>query len=371
MINIDRESFFKFHGLNEDLYLANTSRFKIVDKYFDSIIALLHPEAGVLVNDRKKIDDIMAKITKVVAGIFNLNLDMAVDWKRNGRIQNFAYTQITEDIYRKIFSDLKEVYVSKKYGYHFVKMTDVNVRFEAAIFKEIAKINSGLSMIEGFTKFTGRHLTEILLHEIGHNVFIFYHLDYDEATKKYTFEAPNIPKIVMPESLKFVPNILEKFFSISSFLFFTIAAAMMSAGIVGLLSFGFAITGIVSSIFAQKYGFKNFKGRYMEIEGHANNLPFQYGYGQEILESTIYIPYMTDREYLRRNIKRYREIQKQWPYQTMIVRDVLKMIEEEQKNPDITPEGKAYLKKLLDYVNSNLKTYHKALEIHTNYEESE
>ena len=370
-MHLSKEDFFKHFNLTEDLYLANTSRFKVVDQLFQEIIDLLHPEAGILVEDRKKVDQIIAKIAKVVSGIFNINLDMEIDWKRNSEIMNFAYTQISDDLYKKIFSDLKEVHISKKYGYHFVTMTDVMVRFEAAIFREIAIINSGKSDLKGFDRFTGRHLTEILLHEIGHNVFIFYRLDYDEAAKKYTFEAEGVPRIVMPDKMKFVPNILEKFFSISAFLVLFLSTAMFSAGILYLVSFGFAITGYISALFANKFGFKNFKGKYMEIEGHANNLPFQYGYGTEILDSTIYIPYMTDRQFLKKNLKAYKKAQNEWPYQTMIVRDVLKMIQDEQKDPNITPEGKAYLKKLLDYVNNDLKTYHKALEIHTNYEESE
>lgn len=55
-MHLSKEDFFKHFNLTEDLYLANTSRFKVVDQLFQEIIDLLHPEAGILVEDRKKAD---------------------------------------------------------------------------------------------------------------------------------------------------------------------------------------------------------------------------------------------------------------------------------------------------------------------------
>ena len=174
---------------------------------------------------------------------------------------------------------------------------------------------------------TGRALTSILLHELGHNVFMYFRFNNDKGTGRYTFQLKDKPKIIVYK---------DKFKDHKKMLLYVFILLYLTLP-------SFILKNIVLNVISAEINNLN----YMRVEQNANTLPFQYGYGKEIFENTIRIKWIQDglSFFDMKSVLQALNLEHR-SYQSIITRDVIDMINEEKKNTNNDPEAKEYLDSL-------------------------
>lgn len=324
-------------SLYEDIYIgkANTTQLNKIDNYFEDLIDLISINDG-LRRNKKEASMIMRKIKIIVDKMFNINIDLEIDYFPT--IRYFAYTIRGQEIVNIIESQVKEIIINKDTGYHLIEVKKFLVRFESIAlmylkYPETLSKGSIDKLPNGAKRpLTGRDLTSILLHEIGHNIFVPFEFN-QKNDGVYEFKVDNAKPIIVYE---------DKFPSFYTFAVFATSIIMPLVMVMGYLG----TTFLTFVIFAKAID-KIDKNNYMVQEKNANTLPFQYGYGEEILYITLKTKWITDsfRSPIARvvdNFKRKLKLSKR-DYEAIITRDILKMIDDELKNPNNDKEQIEYL----------------------------
>lgn len=294
--NVERidESVFNESILMETL--ANNPLLKQVDACFDRLLAsiILYKseidgkthidETGFWEN----LDKEFYKIEDLIGKIFDIKFNFYVDTTNQTCWPSFiACTEITSRDMREISSKILE----DGAGYHFYKLKKVKIWMEKSFF-DLSKM----------TGFNGRHLTSILLHEIGHHVFLKVNVDIER--KKSQQE-------VTVNELKLVSSI------------FMITLV--------LLPIGLAIYALAYQL--AKYETLN-SLKYVNTESNCDSVAVKYGYSKEIYEIFSYCAGPSNKEKEKFNWSLYR------------LERIYEMTEKEINDPTNSPKNIKVLKEM-------------------------
>lgn len=340
--------------LNEDMYTVNRQKLKTVENLFDQALALIDKDNWRR-SDRAGIQKIFDKISVIINKKFNVEMRLMIDVKAF-KVSSVAYTVYTEDVADIIKSQVEEIVIDEKYGYHFIEAKKIDVGFELVALSGFLKLGE-ITNKNGYSyKFEGRHMVSILLHEIGHNVFIPFYFDQDND-KNYRVKIGNQkPIIIYKDFLKFKGmrtsvKFLAATLSLISIVAIGVAAASIMTISLFFTSFGISTAaGVLSDriIKAEEKSASKIKD-HMRNERNANTLPFQYGYVKEILEETVMIQKLIVEGDFSGLYKNFQKMDKSvWSnggYQSIITKDIMGMINTELSNPNTNEKDKALLKK--------------------------
>lgn len=353
MYKMKQKSFIpKTAVLNEDMYLSNRKKLEKVEKLFDEALALVDVENWRR-SDRAGIQKIFDKISVIINKKFNVEMRLAIDVKAP-KPNAVAYTIYTEDVANVIKSQVEEIIVDEKFGYSFIELKKIDVAFELVSIKEFLRLGTFTTKNGYSYKFEGRHMLSILLHEIGHNVFVPFYFDQDND-KNYRIKIGNSkPIIVYKDFLEYRKlNVMEKILSI-------VLASVIAVGV--------SVTSFTGSTKIASLD-KSFAREYMRNERNANTLPFQYGYVREMLEETAMIQKLMVEGYFNGVYKEFKKLDaKYWSnggYQSIITKDIIGMINAELNNPNNGERERKMLKDVKDFYVREIRLIQAEMEIET------
>lgn len=336
--------------LNEDMYTANRQKLKTVENLFDQALALIDKDNWRR-SDRAGIQKLFDKISVIINKKFNVEMRLMLDVKA-AKTSSVAYTVYTEDVADIIKSQVEEIVIDEKYGYHFIEAKKIDVSFELVALSGFLNLGE-ITNKNGYSyKFEGRHMVSVLLHEIGHNVFIPFYFDQDNDKNYRVKIGKQKPIIIYKDFLKYKElSAGMRFLAATLSLISVVALGVASAGVLPATFFASlgisAASAILSHAIAKSD--KTFAKDYMRNERNANTLPFQYGYVKEILEETLMIQKLIVDGEFSGLYKNFQKMDKSfWTnggYQSIITKDIMGMINTELSNPNTNEKDKALLKK--------------------------
>lgn len=336
--------------LNEDMYTANRQKLKTVENLFDQALALIDKDNWRR-SDRAGIQKLFDKISVIINKKFNVEMRLMLDVKA-AKTSSVAYTVYTEDVADIIKSQVEEIVIDEKYGYHFIEAKKIDVSFELVALSGFLNLGE-ITNKNGYSyKFEGRHMVSVLLHEIGHNVFIPFYFDQDNDKNYRVKIGKQKPIIIYKDFLKYKELSAGMRFLAATLSLISVAAlGVASAGVLPATFFASlgisAASAILSHAIAKSD--KTFAKDYMRNERNANTLPFQYGYVKEILEETVMIQKLIVDGEFSGLYKNFQKMDKSfWTnggYQSIITKDIMGMINTELNNPNTNEKDKALLKK--------------------------
>lgn len=339
-----------FVPLNEDMYTANRQKLKTVENLFDQALALIDKDNWRR-SDRAGIQKVFDKISVIINKKFNVEMRLMLDVKA-AKTSSVAYTVYTEDVADIIKSQVEEIVIDEKYGYHFIEAKKIDVSFELVALSGFLNLGE-ITNKNGYSyKFEGRHMVSVLLHEIGHNVFIPFYFDQDNDKNYRVKIGKQKPIIIYKDFLKYKELSAGMRFLAATLSLISVAAlGVASAGVLPATFFASlgisAASAILSHAIAKSD--KTFAKDYMRNERNANTLPFQYGYVKEILEETVMIQKLIVDGEFSGLYKNFQKMDKSfWTnggYQSIITKDIMGMINTELNNPNTNEKDKALLKK--------------------------
>lgn len=350
MYRMKQKSFIpKTSVLNEDMYLSNRKKLEKVERLFDEALALVDAKNWRR-SDRAGIQKIFDKISVIINKKFNVEMRLVLDVKAP-KPSSIAYTVYTEDVLNILRSQVEEIVINEKTGYSFIEVKKIDVSFELVALKDFLKLGTFTTKNGHSFKFEGRHMLSILLHEIGHNVFIPFYFDQDND-KNYRFKIGNgKPIIIYKDFLEYRSlSTMEKVVSI----------ILTYIGAVGLVT---ALAGSVKIASLDKTYAKD----YMRNERNANTLPFQYGYIKEMLEETAMIQKLIVDGSFNGVFREFKKMDaKYWSnggYQSIITKDIMGMLNTELSNPNNGERERKMLKDIKDFYVREIKLIQAEMEI--------
>lgn len=336
--------------LNEDMYTANRQKLKTVENLFDQALALIDKDNWRR-SDRAGIQKLFDKISVIINKKFNVEMRLMLDVKA-AKTSSVAYTVYTEDVADIIKSQVEEIVIDEKYGYHFIEAKKIDVSFELVALSGFLNLGEIINKNGYSYKFEGRHMVSVLLHEIGHNVFIPFYFDQDNDKNYRVKIGKQKPIIIYKDFLKYKELSAGMRFLAATLSLISVAElGVASAGVLPATFFASlgisAASAILSHAIAKSD--KTFAKDYMRNERNANTLPFQYGYVKEILEETVMIQKLIVDGEFSGLYKNFQKMDKSfWTnggYQSIITKDIMGMINTELNNPNTNEKDKALLKK--------------------------
>ena len=369
MYRIKQKSFIpKSAVLNEDMYLSNRKKLEKVEVLFDEALALVDAKNWRR-SDRAGIQKIFDKISVIINKKFNVEMRLVLDVKAP-KPSSIAYTVYTEDVLNILRSQVEEIIVNEKTGYSFIEVKKIDVSFELVALKDFLKLGTLTTKNGHSFKFEGRHMLSILLHEIGHNVFIPFYFDQDND-KNYRFKIGNgKPIIIYKDFLEYRSlSTMEKVVSIILTYIGAVGLVAATAGL-GLLAslagVGVGVAALAGSVKIASLD-KTYAKDYMRNERNANTLPFQYGYIREMLEETAMIQKLIVDGSFNGVYKEFKKTDaKYWSnggYQSIITKDIIGMLNTELSNPNNGEREKKMLKDIKDFYVREIKLIQAEMEI--------
>lgn len=355
--------------LSEDMYSHNRSRLAKVDELFDKVLSAVNVEDW-RSSDRVVMQKNLDKITVLVNKIFNIDMNLSLDVKAT-KPKSVAYTTYTEDVINVFESQVQEIIIDQKFGYSFIELKKVDVAFELVALQKFLKIGTITSKDGQSFKFEGRHMTSILLHEIGHNVFIPFYFDQDND-KNYRVKIGNAKPIIIYKDFLEYKEISTMKKLIATILYVTgMVSVIASAGMSSVLFAAASLLGGAAALGTSRVILskdKSYAKEYMRNERNANTLPFQYGYVREILEETIFIQRLIVMDAsFKGTYTQYKKLDnKYWSnggYQSIITKDIIGMIDTEISNPNTSDKDRKLLKEVKENYRRRIKLLQAEIEI--------
>ena len=340
----------KFISLREDMFTGgkNSSQLRQIDSYFDEIVDLIDYDEG-LSKNKGKANQLLRKIKAICDKMFNIDLDIQIDYNRP-TVHNIAYTYFNEDTIELINSEIKHIVINKETGYHMINKRYVNMFFENQGLRYLKYLklshvrSNSRKEIPDLEEFKGRHLTSILLHELGHHVFFPFYFD-QKNDGSYEIQVGDHEPFIVHEDKFNVKGVNV-----------TIAVLAYISAVVAI-SMGFVALGYAAVILFSMTSNNIQMSDYMRNEKNANTLPFQYGYVEELFDDTVRIKWIQDGNKLFNIGDKFRKIFKRGgsEYQSVITADLLKILDKEIKNSNNTKEQIRYLEKMKEKYLENTK----------------
>jgi hypothetical protein len=242
---------------------------KKIDKEFDKLLSYVKYKNGIpdtqkpfseIVKNYEniKVDGEINKILKNIQNyynkIFNMNIKLHLDTKRRIRPYGFAYILIERSDVEEAMSEIQKT-ITTDDGYKFLKIQNADIYIEEYLLRFIKTYNDS---------FSGRNLTAIILHEIGHKLFLKVNCK-KSSNDRVKVTISNITGIAILMVSFIVAATDQGNISISK---------KITGIIIGIISF--TSSTMLSSIISIK--------SYYKTEGNCDNVAAKYGYGKEIYD---------------------------------------------------------------------------------------
>jgi hypothetical protein len=300
--------------LLEEIY--NRPELLVVDKLFQEILDNCPSD------DFKKpiFKNNLNKISKIMLKVFNVDCKIFLHPAMSDRI---SFGMRIFPSYEEMKGQFLDALEEPKNGFKLINCNNVSIEIDGALLNYSKKNNR-----------TARELTAILIHEIGHKVYVsvqrrLYSKEYDlqgnaEETKKGKLKYKNQSISIRINRAKFVRNILPNVNPIVAF------SNMLMA---------FIGTSSIRDLISIKY--------YSEREIYSDSLAVSYGYGKEIYDVLIFLQKEANAKYVSRPKKIADWFEKNLNYYYLRRKGVIEFLKKEYEQAK-SPLEKETIKKLLD-----------------------
>ena len=304
--NIDRinEDIFKESVLIETM--ANAPMLRKVDEYFDELIDMISFKHSDEVKNQIDVTRMtsnpewetkLLNIVKIINRLFNIDLTFRMDPANALKPPTyFAATEIPSVSVKVLSAKILE----DGEGYHFYKIKKMVIFLQESFFVYCKR-----------SKLRGRTITSVLLHEIGHHVFLKVNTKINNSRTKLEIVVNGVT--IVSSSLTFIVSLLSVFSKSSNEKNAPLATVKVISMIIDFLS-------VQLSVYLAKNSL-----RYVEIESNCDSMSVKYGYGKEIFELFAYLAGPGDKFKEKRN----------WYLQR--IDNITKMIDDEIKDPTNSP----------------------------------
>lgn len=316
MINVFDESFVE-SILNETIY--HNPYVAMIEEQFKIILdkcLIKDPKKPMGYADMKMNDPVLnkcySKIEEYFNKAFNIKCHLKLDNNRPNSVQYGACIWVNEKDVEEAVKDACGGVEEKKDGIYFIKINKCEIQIQEAFFKFVLK-----------NQLNERHLLAVLLHEIGHKLYLKANIKIENDEMKIHLVNLGITSVI----------------SIGA------AAVASATTVLGIAVGAIAIiilTCASSTVLTTITGTKS----YSKSEGNCDNNATSYGYGKEIYEvmacfELMCNKYLTTKRNFIRNLFNYH-------YQR---RNIIYMnIQKEINNPENSEADREKLKQILKYI---------------------
>ena len=107
--------------LQEDIYKRDKTFIEIDDNFRDILESCID-ENGI--TDKKTFIKSLSRITTLINSKFNLSLRLKINpISKQKSPTRFMYGKLTTDDFKRASSEIKEIYLGDKTGFHYIKLT--------------------------------------------------------------------------------------------------------------------------------------------------------------------------------------------------------------------------------------------------------
>lgn len=361
--------------LNEDMF--NNPINKKIDGEWESILDQFisketpHVRPDLIPAVNEAFDKLSKDYSKLIKSKVTLHLllgnnplkanDQSQNDKKVPMIVHAAYTYIKKPEIKSLKKQISKIVISKKDGYHAVQLPEINIYIELANlllikYPELYRINP-----DKFKYNKGRMMNAIVLHEIGHHIFLPFMLKHKNVNNSKYMEVqfPDNQKPLMinegeSDFQDMIPTIILK---ISTCVLLTYINMIQCAGS-GLLNFIFGNMG--------NLGYMPVQNKFYRQENGANEMSIQYGYYKEIAIFRIMfkIYYGNFNRQFKTHNSKFDKLFNKIDYNNRITNSILQSLKRESDNQNNTPSQRKQItsslisiKKMQDEVNNSLQKY--------------
>jgi hypothetical protein len=287
--------------LLEEIY--NRPELTTVDKLFQEIMDNLPSQ------DFKKpvFKNNLAKISKLMLKVFNVDCKIFL---HPAMSNNISFGMRIFPSYEEMKGQFLDAMEKSKEGFKLIDCHNVSIEIDGAFLNHVKKNNG-----------TARELTAVLIHEIGHKVYVkvqkdIYSKEYDLTRGKSVSIRVNRAKIIR--------NMMS---DINPVLMF------------GNVLMAFIGTSSIKDLLSIKY--------YSEREIYSDSLAVSYGYGKEIYNTLTMLQKEAKAQYQSRPKKIFDWFEKNLNYYYLRRKGVIEFLKKEYKSAK-SPLEKETIKKLID-----------------------
>src|SRR5699024_2017723 len=246
--------------------------------------------------DKREINKIATNISKITKKLFNTNMKLKfIEADPKGRdkfrVDSVASTMIRPEQIRNTVDGIAKIVIEEKNGIYYSKPREIEVFMELSSLRYFLEMKKNSNKV-AFSNFNERVCTSVLLHEIGHNLFLPIEIKVITQGKEPAFELKyKDSKPVQFQYTKDIEADTDRNLKLAGpmIISMTIMVAILTS-LTGVAS----ITGITSIFSFFKLGSMDNKRvkkmNYNLSERSANQLPALYGYATEniVLYDMIY-----------------------------------------------------------------------------------
>lgn len=286
-------------SLNEEIY--KIKEFEKVDSDFQYLLDnYKDPSSFNRPDFKKKLNSIIQIMNKA----FDLDAKLFFDLTNKSYV---SYGMAIYPSYEEFKGNLFDAIKTKK-GFKLLACHNVSIEIDSAFFDKLARSDN----------INGKHLTAVLLHEIGHKIFwksqhgIYYNAQNENKNYLYSIIA-NILAVISAATVVLIP--------VACILFY--------------ISFSFGICGDTQT--------------YSRAEGLSDDTAIYYGYGREKYEILKWLQDECNVKFKKSKFKLINYLRKNSNYYYLRRKNVMDIIEEEMNNAD-SPTMKNELRKIFQDV---------------------
>jgi len=245
------------------------------------------------------------KIALLIGKIFNFNCKIFID----NTMKNYVtYGMAVYPSYEEMKGQIADALEDKKKGFQLISCNNVSIELDTAFLKYAKKVN-----------LTGRHLTAVMLHEIGHKVFVKSQCDIRQGGE----DENNATAVI-------------------GFLGMSLMIPLAAVNAIASISM-IVLCYILMSNFITASSIKT----YSKSEGLSDSLPVKYGYGAEIYQVMKVLEEEENVNKSNSKIKFVNNIKKNFNFFYLRRKYIIEVVQKELS--EITsPSQKKILSKILD-----------------------
>ncbi|QQM14603.1 hypothetical protein CPT_MarsHill_069 [Staphylococcus phage MarsHill] len=366
----------KIMNINEDAFnfSKNTSLLREIDEEFKTLLDSYNfDKSDFDLIDKSEINKIATNISKITKKLFNTNMKLKFieadpKGKDKFRVDSVASTMIYPEQIRNTVDGISKIVIEEKNGIYYSKPREIEVFMELSSIRYFLEMKKNSKKV-AFSNFNERVCTSVLLHEIGHNLFLPIEIKVITQGKEPAFELKyKDNKPVQFQYTKDIEADTDRNLKLAGpmIISMTIMVAILTS-LTGVAS----ITGITSIFSFFKLGSMDNKRvkkmNYNLSERSANQLPALYGYAKEniVLYDIVYAATNSKMEKTKNNIfsKIFRGlmypsrlfIRNYKDYTSDSIDNTIKTLKFEINNPNNSKEVKEGLKQQLSDIQTLMK----------------
>ncbi|BDE75551.1 hypothetical protein [Staphylococcus phage S6] len=366
----------KIMNINEDAFnfSKNTSLLREIDEEFKTLLdSYNYDKSDFDLIDKHEINKISTNISKITKKLFNTNMKLKFveadpKGKDKFRVESIASTIIKPEQIRNTLDGISKIVIEEKNGIYYSKPREIEVFMELSSLRYFLEMKKNSKKVV-FSNFNERVCTSVLLHEIGHNLFLPIEIKVITQGKEPAFELKyKDNKPVQFQYTKDIEADTDRNLKLAGPMI--ISMTLMVAILTSLTGVA-AITGITSIFSFFKLGSMDNKRvekmNYNLSERSANQLPALYGYAKEniMLYDMVYAATNSKMEKTKNNIfsKIFRGlmypgrlfIRNYKDYSSDSIDNTIKTLKFEISNPNNSKEVKESLKQQLSDIQTLMK----------------